>query len=554
MRMVIGEDWGQPYLATAAILRAVIGRTGAHATGAARSRLTTVLTVVPELAATLGAPRDVVAALEVPREGNRPSWTLRSAHVLFEFVDDALARAGVAMQFTLLRPPAPEPLDDEFVTVLARRANPARLQVQVLPSTASSAGTTTEPTAATAPSEPSDHVAASHRAMHFAWYTAARVCAERALAPGAASLPEEVVAELQRNRLFSLLLLGQLEGAETYANELLQHAGTAARAHASYALAILYTRLLPPARRDYAFARECIGQSLAFTRALPSSGVRATNIAFLGNTLALIELREGQMDAALARLNRAIVYLWREGPDRFAADSMILFYNRARLHRLAGRDHDASLDFSLVLAREPWNCEATFDRGLLHQRHGRHTLALRDFHRALMAGPPSVELLAARARTRAALQDHEGALADVAHALAIDPVSVDAHLLRVELLARSGAANEIAQALLEALAARDDDARLWCLQGVHALDARDDAAALAAFDRALQLDATLADAWANRATVHYRRRNDQRALEDLDAALALRDDPAIRRNRERVIARLGMARHGEQAAGADGSA
>ena len=83
-----------------------------------------------------------------------------------------------------------------------------------------------------------------------------------------------------------------------------------------------------------------------------------------------------------------------------------------------------------------------------------------------------------------------------------------------------------------------DDAQLLCLQGVLHLAAGDDDAALQAFDRASTLQPSLADAWANRATVHWRRQAHAQALADLDRAVALREDAAMLINRGRVLERL----------------
>jgi Flp pilus assembly protein TadD len=90
----------------------------------------------------------------------------------------------------------------------------------------------------------------------------------------------------------------------------------------------------------------------------------------------------------------------------------------------------------------------------------------------------------------------------------------------------------------QGLRAAPDDARLLCLRGVVAmLDRRGDAA-LADFAAALERQPGLADAWANRAVVHVRRGDLELALADIKHALALRDDPAIRGNRERILERL----------------
>ncbi len=228
-------------------------------------------------------------------------------------------------------------------------------------------------------------------------------------------------------------------------------------------------------------------------------------------------LREDNADEALRLLNAAILYLWQQGAERFAADSMILFYNRARLHLAAGRVDDATLNLSPLLVREPSNCEAWLDRALAHQRAGQHRLALRDFEQAFCWGPLLASGLVAHARTLHALGQTGNA---------------------VPMLQEAGRTPDATATVHAGLLLAPDDARLWCLLGVLQLAKAHDDAALAALDRALALAPSLADAWPNRATIHWRTRNHAQALADLDHAVALRDDPTMLVNPGRVLERL----------------
>ena len=60
-------------------------------------------------------------------------------------------------------------------------------------------------------------------------------------------------------------------------------------------------------------------------------------------------------------------------------------------------------------------------------------------------------------------------------------------------------------------------------------------AASALFTRSIEANAALADPWANRAIVAFRRGDLEAAIDDLTRALALREDVAILCNRGRVL-------------------
>ena len=60
-------------------------------------------------------------------------------------------------------------------------------------------------------------------------------------------------------------------------------------------------------------------------------------------------------------------------------------------------------------------------------------------------------------------------------------------------------------------------------------------AACDAFARSIEPDPALADPWANRATIAYRRGDFRGAIHDLTRALALREDAAILCNRAKMF-------------------
>jgi tetratricopeptide (TPR) repeat protein len=338
--------------------------------------------------------------------------------------------------------------------------------------------------------------------------------------------------------LFALMLLGRHAEVDELASKLLAETDdTALLAHVTYALAILNARL-NVARLDFDAARTWIAKSKAYTERLPASASKVVNLAFLKNTLALVEMRQGRTDVAEQLLLDAIDYLAREAPERYRQGSVILWHNLARLHIATGRPDAALDDLAVVLAHDPGDSAGWFDRGLLHQRAGRLEAALADYDTAIRWGPPQVEAHVNRGQVRAALRRYDEALADYDRALVLEPDSLDARIGRACLLYERGDHDGARAELGGLLPRKPDDARLLCLQGLFALNDNEADVAFELFTRAIAADANLVEPLANRAIVSYRRGDFDAALADLDRALALREDPDIRHNRERVLTRL----------------
>jgi Tfp pilus assembly protein PilF len=100
---------------------------------------------------------------------------------------------------------------------------------------------------------------------------------------------------------------------------------------------------------------------------------------------------------------------------------------------------------------------------------------------------------------------------------------------------REAAGREYARALVLNPAHVHSRAHVHCLRGLDGMEAGDGAAAEQEFSQAIEADPGLADAWANRATVRFRRGEPEAALRDLDRAVALRDDGEVLYNRGRVL-------------------
>jgi tetratricopeptide (TPR) repeat protein len=169
-------------------------------------------------------------------------------------------------------------------------------------------------------------------------------------------------------------------------------------------------------------------------------------------------------------------------------------------------------DYANAIRWSPPFAEAHYNRGQILTTLGRDAEALREYDRALVLEPDLAPARVNRAcllLERRARGDVEAAGHDVERAVALGPGN-----------------------------SKSLPPRLACVRGLLALAREELDAAHAAFTDAIGLDASLPDAWANRASVSFKRRDFEGALADLEHALALREDPAIRRNHERVVAAI----------------
>ena len=81
---------------------------------------------------------------------------------------------------------------------------------------------------------------------------------------------------------------------------------------------------------------------------------------------------------------------------------------------------------------------------------------------------------------------------------------------------------------------RPDDAQILCTLGLIEMRMGHHDAASDAFARSIKADPALADSWANRATIAFKRGDLRAAIRDLTHALGLREDAAILCNRAKV--------------------
>ena len=517
---------GFPYKGAAGLVRALFDREPVAAVDAARDRLVWLAPVAPFIRDWLVVPPAVEAALAVSREGERREWSLRVAHGLADFALDALGRRGQTP--VTIRNCGDEPLDLEFFDVLRRRAGD-RIALELV-----KAETEIPP-----PAEDVETLTGhARRCMDRAYYDAALTWTRLAEAALGGRRHGPVWARILHHRLFALLLLDRYDDVTALCADLLQdERDPAIRVDAGYAQAILHARFYDKDRRDYRAARRCIEAALVAIEDLAPGGVRASNTAFLHNTLALVELREGRPHLAEERLTRAIDGLSGEAPTTFRREGAILLRNRARVRLSLGRPDAALADLQRLHEIEPGNPEAWFDRALMHQNAGRHADALADYDRAIFWGPPLVDALHNRSQCLRALGRDREAWAACSRVLEIDPGHAVARTDRACLAHALGDLEAARRDIEVGLAAPAHHApRLLCLRGVIAIAERRNDDAFADLSAALAQQPDLADAWANRAVVQVRRGAKVEALKDIERALALRDDPAIRRNHQRILA------------------
>jgi tetratricopeptide (TPR) repeat protein len=522
----------------------------------------TALAVARDLQPDLAPSAEVVAALAVSREGNPRSWTLRLAHGVSDIVLDHFERVAAERDgpgkgaIVFQNADAADPLDQEFISVLLRRAEPERVSVRVVGRTGrfeallaealrdrakrirvgSNPGTPRPNRAVQQGEDPEMLLAAATDCMKKAYYEAALAYARRGLNVLGSSARGQVQADLRRHVIFASLLLGRYDDVEAACRNLRPDRDEPTLlAHAAYAMAILNARLYDPSRHDYDAAKAWIEQSLAFTQTLPSSEVRSVNIAFLHNTMALVEMRKGRLAAALRRLNGAVRLMAREAPSRYRAESVILLHNRARLRRMMGRPDRAIADLTTLLRQEPSDSDAYLDRGLLHQRAGRYAKALADYDAAIAWSPPFETAHFNRAQTLTALGRPDEAMKSYGRVLEMNPQHLEARINRACLLFARGDHGSADRDVDALLAHAPDNSRALCLRGL-LLQARGALAeAYQYFTAAIAAEPGLADAWANRAAIAHRRGDTAATLADLSAALDLREDPVVLCNRARVF-------------------
>jgi tetratricopeptide (TPR) repeat protein len=326
---------------------------------------------------------------------------------------------------------------------------------------------------------------------------------------------------VQAQRCQCLTQLERSDETEPIYYELLGRTEDPAR-HMSiyYSLAMLYTRVYEPDRKDHHKAMAHVNTAVAIATQLTDPEDQAFNTVFMRNGKALVEMHLGRLDESLRLVNEGIDRLNRQlPPGKHRLHRSVLNHNRANVYAALGRTDEALADFNHVIEIDPHYAEYHFDRGNMLYKLGRHGEALADYETAIGLDGPFPELYYNRGDLLSALGDVDGAMADFRYVLDLEPDYVEATISLASVLLDAGQPDQAAAQVTAALELSPDEARLHCTLGLALLDLDDCPAATAAFNRALDLDQDLVVALVNRAVAAFQQGSYQEAIADLTAAL-----------------------------------
>ena len=305
----------------------------------------------------------------------------------------------------------------------------------------------------------------------------------------------------------------------------------------AYMMAMIYTRHLEPGRRDQDRALAWVNTALALSAGEREPERHAFYGAFMRNARALVELHRGNLRGSLDLVEEAIEIADAHlDADKHQLHRTVLINNRARV-LLGLKDYDGALRaFDEVLARDPEYDEPYFDRAVAHKARGDLDAALRDLDRAVELSVAFSDAYYNRADIWLDLGDETRALADLNTVLDIDPDYLEALLNRAALFLAAGELDHAETDIDRGLRLSPDNANLWSAKGLLQAERGADDAALDCYAEALTRNPGLAEAFGNRAVLHFSAGRVADAVSDLDQAIALTDTAELRINR-------GVGRH-----------
>ncbi|WP_082802034.1 tetratricopeptide repeat protein [Herbidospora cretacea] len=305
----------------------------------------------------------------------------------------------------------------------------------------------------------------------------------------------------------------------------------AVHASSAYGTAMLDARHPDPAQRDLGRATAWINEAIAISTILPDPRERAFKLGFDQNGKALIELRQGRLDAALDLVESAIA-LADELPDgAHPLHRMVLHANRAQLLATLGHPKEALHDLDRAIAYDPAVPDHYLDRGNLRLRLGHTDAALADYETAIAVSPPLPEAYYNRGELRLGQGDLEGAKADFDHVIDLDPGFLNAYVNRAGILEMLDDHEAARADVVAGLALDPRNPHLHAVLGQLETAQGDHAAAMAAFDVALEGAPGLASIWANRGILRYESGDPTGAVADLTRSLELDENAAVYFNR-----------------------
>ncbi|MEU0572706.1 tetratricopeptide repeat protein [Nonomuraea sp. NPDC005983] len=456
--------------------------------------------------------------------------TLRIANGLAEFVRDHLGRSG-PLTLTVDNLDEADPTDTELAEVLGRRLDPGLLRLV--------RGRSVPGTGPLRADFDRFRDEGFHHAMAEAGLEALRGMAYESDPEGWRRLVERVAGALEA-------IEREDEARALYDRARRESTDPKHRATIAYGTAMLLVRHHDPAQRDAEQALAWINEAVALTSLLPDPRVRAFHLGFDLNGKALVEVRRGRRDAALALVQEAIDLAEQDLRGEHPVHRLVLYANRAQLMAMAGRTQEALADYAIAIGADPGYPDYYLDRGSLLHKLGEYDHALADFEAVIRLSPPFPEAYYNRAEVRFATGDLDGARADLDHTLELDPEFAPAYVNRSGLHAAAGAYDLARQDVERGLALDPRSPHLMCVLGqVEAAEGRQ-AEAMAAFDAALDLDPDLVAAWASRGALAFESGDHAAALSDLTRALKLAETAELLFNRALVHRAAGRAEEAAQ--------
>lgn len=188
-------------------------------------------------------------------------------------------------------------------------------------------------------------------------------------------------------------------------------------------------------------------------------------------------------------------------------------FHRGLLHQRRERWQAAVADYTRALQLDAAFHDSYFNRGMCHGRLGDQAAAVEDFSRYLDFYPQDTEAHVHRGSRRFDLGQYRRAGDDYRRTVKIDPTrqaDLQPWIEKVERYARleaEGPAADYAAACIERGWAKHDDG--------------DNVTAAIWFNRALDVDRSLADAWRGRASARYNLEQYQESLQDSTRAIEL---------------------------------
>ena len=199
------------------------------------------------------------------------------------------------------------------------------------------------------------------------------------------------------------------------------------------------------------------------------------------------------------------------------------YYDRAKACALKGDLRGAISAYETAVSYAPDFAEAQSNLGNLYLQTGRHADALRAFRTAVQAKPDLAPLYCNLAAVQIDLGCHDEAIATLDTALRLAPDLREAHANLCLAYRRSGRNREALVPALRAIELRPDrDAFLDFGATAFGLGAFE--LAIDANRRALELDATCAEAQSNLGWLYHRTGRGDEAMAACEAAIALRPD------------------------------